>query len=91
MFLAVSMNDSPLLTLELEATKSWVSALRRLAAKAKLARVRVDAAHERGVQHARQLDVAHVAAAPAEQPRVLLARDGGAERVRRAGGRHGIA
>ncbi len=42
MFLAVSMNVSPLLMLEPPTVKSCVSALRRLAAKAKLDRVRVD-------------------------------------------------
>ena len=47
MFLAVSMNVSPLLTLEPPAVKSRVSALSRLAARPKLVRVRVDGSKNR--------------------------------------------
>ncbi len=47
MFLAVSMNVSPLLTLEPPTVKSCVSAPRRLAAKPKLARVRVEGSKKR--------------------------------------------
>ena len=47
------------------------------------ARVRVCAAHERHVQQARQLDVAHIAAAPGEQARILAAGHRGTERRRR--------
>ena len=49
-------------------------------------RVSVDAAHERHVQQARQLDVAHVAPAPGEQARVLPPAHRGAERRRRLEG-----
>src|SRR5271167_451720 len=42
MFLAVSMNDSPLDRLEPLGVKSWVSADNRLAARLKLVRVRVE-------------------------------------------------
>jgi hypothetical protein len=47
MFLAVSMNDSPLLSDDEAAAKSEVSAPRRLAAKLKLARVRVEGSKNR--------------------------------------------
>ena len=42
MFLAVSMNDSPFEILEPLGEKSWVSAYKRLAARLKLVRVRVE-------------------------------------------------
>ena len=47
MFLAVSMNDSPLERLETLAEKSWVSAESRLAARLKLVRVRVEFSKKR--------------------------------------------
>ncbi len=43
------------------------------------------AAQEGGVQHARQLDVVDEQRLPGEQPRVLVARDRGAEIARRHG------
>ena len=47
MFLAVSMNVSPLERLETLAVKSWVSAESRLAARLKLVRVRVEFSKKR--------------------------------------------
>ena len=47
MFLAVSMNDSPLLRLEPPGEKSTVSAPSRRAARPKLVRVRVDGSKNR--------------------------------------------
>jgi len=47
MFLAVSMNDSPLLMLDVPAVKSCVSELRRLADSVKLVRVRVEGSKNR--------------------------------------------
>ena len=54
------------------------------------ARVRVDAAHERHVEHPRQLDVAHVPAASAQEPPVLLPPNRRAEH-HHAARRYGIA
>ena len=50
------------------------------------ARVRVRAAHEGHVQHSRHVDIAHVAPAAGEQPRVLAPAHRGAERRRRLEG-----
>ena len=47
--------------------------------------VRVDAAHEGDVQHAGQLDVAHVPSPPGDEARVLLPGDTRPEHARRAG------
>ena len=41
--------------------------------------MRVRAAHEAGVQHARQLDVVDIAAVPAQQPLELDPRNAGAD------------